>query len=258
MKTGVMICGHGSRDPTAVAEFARAAAGLKARLPEHDVEYGYLEFARPAIREGFAALAAHGAQRILVVPVMLLAARHVKRDLPSEIDDFAADFPQIDMRFGRALSLEPKLVKAAAARIEEAERHSTQRVPRSETLLLVIGRGTNDIEANADVGTLARMLCEAMGFGGAEIGYSGTASPLTEPALRHAVTLGFKRIVVFPYFLFTGVLVKRIAAACDRVAADHPEIEFLKAPHLGDHSLVLDCLVDRVDELADRGPEPTT
>jgi sirohydrochlorin cobaltochelatase len=98
------------------------------------------------------------------------------------------------------------------------------------------------------------MLWEGMGFGWAEVGYSGTAAPLTEPALRHAVKLGFKRIVVFPYFLFTGVLVKRIYAACDRVAADHPEIEIVKAPYLSDHPLVLDCLMDRVAEIVDGEP----
>jgi sirohydrochlorin cobaltochelatase len=254
MKTAVMICGHGSRDPEAVTEFERAAAGLKALLPETDVEFGYLEFARPVIREGFAKLAARGAQRILALPGMLFAASHVKNDLPSEINSFSADFPQIEMRFGRELSIEPKLLKAAAARIEEGERRGTRSIPRSETLLLVIGRGTTDPDANSNISKLARMLWEGMGFGWAEVGYSGTASPLTEPALRHAVKLGFKRIVVFPYFLFTGVLVKRIYAACDRVAADHPEIEILKAPYLGDHPLVLDCLMDRVAEIVDGEP----
>jgi sirohydrochlorin cobaltochelatase len=254
MKTGVMICGHGSRDPDAVAEFARMAVGLKDRLPECDVEYGYLEFARPTIREGFATLAARGARRILVLPVMLFAARHVKTDLPSEIARFAADFPRIDMRFGRALSIEPKLMHAAAARIEEGERGGERGVPRSETLLLVIGRGTTEPDANASIGELGRMLCDEMGFGRAEIGYGGTAAPLTEPALRHAATLGFKRIVVFPYFLCTGVLVKRIYEASDRVAADHPEIEIIKAPYLKDHPLVLDCLADRVAEMSDDAP----
>jgi sirohydrochlorin cobaltochelatase len=88
-----------------------------------------------------------------------------------------------------------------------------------------------------------------MGFGQAEVGYGGAAAPLAEPALRHAATLGFKRVVVFPYFLFTGVLVKRVYTVCDRVAADHPEIEILKAPYLSDHPLVLDCLLDRVTEM---------
>ncbi len=257
MKTAVMICGHGSRDREAVAEFAQAAAELDARLPDNDVGFGYLEFAQPTIRDGFATLAARGAQRILVLPVMLFAASHVKNDLPSEITRFSADFPQIEMRFGRALSLEPKLLDAAAARIEEGERHSTRAMPRNESLLLVIGRGTSDPDANEDIGKLAQLLCDGMGFGRAEIGYAGTASPLTEPALRHAATLGFKRIVVFPYFLFTGVLVKRVYAACDRVAADHPAIEIVKAPHLGDHPLVIDCLVDRVTEMNDAAPAPT-
>jgi sirohydrochlorin cobaltochelatase len=45
------------------------------------------------------------------------------------------------------------------------------------------------------------------------------------------------------------VLVKRVYTVCDRVAADHPEIEILKAPYLSDHPLVLDCLLDRVTEM---------
>jgi sirohydrochlorin cobaltochelatase len=185
---------------------------------------------------------------------MLFAASHVKNDLPSEINSFSADFPQIEMRFGRELSIEPKLLKAAAERIAEGEHRSKRDIPRGESLLLVVGRGTTDPDANSNISKLARMLWEGMGFGWAEVGYSGTAAPLTEPALRHAVKLGFKRIVVFPYFLFTGVLVKRIYAACDRVAADHPEIEIIKAPYLSDHPLVLDCLMDRVAEIIDGEP----
>ena len=249
MKTAVMICGHGSRDPETVAEFARAAAGLKAGLPASDVEYGYLEFAQPTIRDGLTKLAAYGARRILVLPVMLFAASHVKSDLPSEINRFSADFPQIEVRFGRELSIEPKLLGAATQRIEEGERSGAGAVPRRASLLLVIGRGTMDPDANANIGKLAQLLCRGMGFGQAEVGYGGAAAPLAEPALRHAATLGFKRVVVFPYFLFTGVLVKRVYTACDRVAADHPEIEILKAPYLSDHPLVLDCLLDRVTEM---------
>jgi len=80
------------------------------------------------------------------------------------------------------------------------------------------------------------------------------AQPLVEPALRRALKLGFPRIIVFPYFLFTGVLVKRIYAAAQRVQADYPDIEILNAPYLRDHPLVLDCFADRVSEVADGEP----
>jgi len=254
LKSAVMVCGHGSRDPDAIVEFERVAAGLKAMLPTVDIETGYLEFARPVIRDGLDKLASRGARRILALPGMLFAASHVKNDLPSEINSFAALNPGIELRFGRDLSIEPKLLKVAAARIAEAEGDARRPVARAETLLLVVGRGTSDPDANSNIAKITRMLWEGMAFGWAETAFSGVAHPLVEPGLRRAAMLGFRRIVVFPYFLFTGVLVKRIYAALDRVAADHPEIEFLKAGYLGDHPLVLDCFADRIAEMADGEP----
>ena len=99
----------------------------------------------------------------------------------------------------------------------------------------MIGRGTSDPDANGNVAKVARMLWEGMGFGWAEVGYSGVAQPRVDALLERAARLGFRRIVVFPYFLFTGVLVQRIYAQTDEVAARHPEIEFVKAGYLGDH-----------------------
>jgi len=88
-----------------------------------------------------------------------------------------------------------------------------------------------------------------MGFGWGETAYSGVTFPLVESALEHVSRLGYKRIIVFPYFLFTGVLVKRIYSSTDEVAARHPDIQFVKAPYLNDHPLVLDAFQDRVTEI---------
>jgi sirohydrochlorin cobaltochelatase len=254
MHTAVMLCGHGSRDGEAIAELEQAAAGLRTLRPGLDLATGYLEFARPTIRDGLEALRSRGARRILAVPAMLFAASHVKNDLPWEINSFAAANPAIQLRFGRELAIEPKLLRAASDRIATAEEGARHTVPRGQTLLLVVGRGTKDPDANSNIAKLTRLLWEGMGFAWAETAFSGVASPLVEPALRQALRLGYRRIVVFPYFLFTGILVKRIYAAADRVAAAHPEIEILKAPYLSDHPLVLDCLADRIAELVDGEP----
>ncbi|HUK10162.1 MAG TPA: sirohydrochlorin chelatase [Stellaceae bacterium] len=246
--SAVMLCGHGSRDPEAIREFERLGQGLRQRLAPQEMELGYLEFARPIIRDGLEALKRRGATRIIGIPGMLFAAAHVKNDLPWEINSFAAANPEIELRFGRELAIEPRLLQAAAARIADAEAAAPATRSRGETLLLVVGRGTNDPDANGNICKVARFLWEGMGFGWAESAYSGVATPLIEPALRRALKLGFPRIIVFPYFLFTGVLVKRIYAATDHVAAEHPEIEFLKAGYLNDHPHVLDCFIERVRE----------
>src|SRR5205085_2560788 len=158
---------------------------------------GYLEFARPTIQEGLAALQARGARRILAIPGMLFAATHVKNDLPWEANSFIADHPGIDVRLGRDLGIDPKLLQAAADRIAAAAAGSG--VPLAETLLVVVGRGTNDPDANSNVAKLARMLWEGVGLGWAEAAFSGVAHPRVDAALTRAAGLGFRRIIVFPY-----------------------------------------------------------
>ena len=253
-KTGVLVCGHGSRDAEAVREFELLAVALRPRFPDYDFATGYLEFAQPNIRDGLAALTARGARRIYAVPGMLFAASHVKNDLPWEMNSFLADNPGIDVRLGRDLAIDAKLINAAADRIAGAAPVLEQGGDRADSLLVVVGRGTNDPDANSNISKIARMLWEGLGFGWAEVAYSGVAHPRVDAALDRAVRLGFRRIVVFPYFLFTGVLVKRIYAAVDEAVARHPAIEFVKAPYLRDHPLLLDAFVDRVAEIAEGNP----
>ena len=149
-KIGIMVCGHGSRDEGAMAEFQLVAAGIQARLPEYPIETGYLEFARPVIREGLATLVERGVRKILAVPGMLFAATHVKNDLPWELNTFMAEHPEVEIRFGRDLGIDPKLLEAARDRIAEAEAKAVERAgladcarvepePRGETAVVELG-----------------------------------------------------------------------------------------------------------------------
>ncbi len=253
-RMGIMICGHGSRDQKAVDEFATLAVHFRRLVPEYEVEYGYLEFARPIIREGLERLVARGVTDILAVPGMLFAAGHAKNDIPSVLNTWAAQNPGIRIRYGRDLAVDTQMVRAAADRVEEASAVADGRatdgpVARHDTVLVVVGRGASDPDANSNVSKVTRLLWEGMGFGWAETAYSGVTFPLVEPALEHVARLGYRRVIVFPYFLFTGVLVDRIYASTDAVAARHPGIEFVKARYLADHPLVLRTMQDRVQEI---------
>ncbi|MEM8556201.1 MAG: sirohydrochlorin chelatase [Pseudomonadota bacterium] len=251
-KIGVMLCGHGSRSKAAVAEFAVLAEKLPALLPpDWMVDYGYLEFANPVIRTGLNNLRDAGCTRILAVPGMLFAAMHAKNDIPSVLNAYAAE-NGIRVDYGRELGVDPKMVKAASARIEDAIAAADAEqgeVARHDTCLVVIGRGASDPDANSNVSKIARLLWEGLGFGWCEVGYSGVTFPLVEPALEHAARLGYKRVVVFPYFLFTGILIDRIYGFTDMVAAHHPGTQWVKAGYLNDHPQVLATFAERVTEI---------
>ena len=246
-KHGVLICGHGSRNRLAVEEFEGLARGLKGRIPDLPLEYGFLEFAQPILREALDRLRAQGVEKVLAIPAMLFAAGHAKNDIPSVLNTYSAE-TGLEIDYGRELGVDRLMIAAAGARIREALMAAAP-CPAADTLLVVVGRGSSDPDANSNVSKVTRMLVEGFGFGWGETVYSGVTFPLVDPGLRHVVKLGFKRIVVFPYFLFSGVLVSRIRQHTLGVANDHPNIEFIDAPYLGDHSYVLDTFLERVNEV---------
>jgi sirohydrochlorin cobaltochelatase len=258
-KIGVMICGHGSRSQAAVDEFAVLAKKLPAMLPENwELEYGYLEFANPVIRDGLDKLREKGCTKILAVPGMLFAAMHAKNDIPTVLNTYAKKH-NIEILYGRELGIDPQMIAAAGARIFEAIQDANQTaefVSLEETCLVVIGRGASDPDANGNVAKIARMLHEGLGTGWMEVGYSGVTFPLVEPCLKHATKLGYKRIIVFPYFLFTGILIDRIYGYTDMVAKSSPEIQFVKAGYLNDHQNVLLTFADRITEQLGEIPPP--
>jgi len=248
-KLGVMICGHGSRNQNAMKEFAQVSQGLKGRFGDAPVEYGYLEFANPVISHGLDRLREQGCTKVLAVPGMLFAAGHAKNDIPSVLNTYQAQNPGMEIIYGRELGVDLKMIRAAGARIQEGIDAAEEEVALHDTMLMVVGRGASDPDANSNINKIMRMLWEGFGFGWGEVCYSGVTFPLVEPGLEHAAKLGYKRIIVFPYFLFTGVLIKRIYAFTDAVAERHRDIEFLKAGYLNDHELVLSTFEDRVNEI---------
>lgn len=247
-RRAVVIAGHGSRDPDSLREFEALVALVRARAGDTQVAHGYLEFAAPTIAEAVATCVADGAGEVVVVPGVLLGARHAKNDMPAELLAAARDYPEVDFHFGAPLDLHPQLLQLAQQRVVEAEATSNEIINRQQACLVVVGRGTTDPDANGEVAKLARMLQEGMGFGGVQVCFSGTATPLLREGLEMAAAQGWARLVVLPFFLFDGVLVKRIYASADEAALRAPGVEVLKASYLGVHAHVADVLLERARE----------
>jgi sirohydrochlorin cobaltochelatase len=115
-------------------------------------------------------------------------------------------------------------------------------------LLLLVGRGTSDPDANANIARVARFLWESYGVGWASVAFSGLAAPSVDEALMVCRRTGFARIVVQPYFLFDGVLLKRIHETAARHAGADPAIEIVSTAHFRAHPLLLQAFEDRAHE----------
>ncbi len=245
---GLVIAGHGSRDPDGIKEFERMVAFVREKTLDRTITHGYLEFSNPTIEQAITENIKAGNKQIVMVPTILLAARHGKNDMPSEMLNLQCDFPNIQLVLAAPLGLDPSLMQLAREHIISAEAASTHDMLRTESCLVVIGRGTTDPDANSEVYKLARMLEEGMGFGGSYVCYSGTTNPLVVDGLRIAAKMGFKRLVVFPFFLFDGILVKRIVTAATELQQREPDLDIVIARHLGAHPLVSETIIKRANE----------
>ncbi len=246
---GVLICGHGSRDEIAVEEFKNLASSLKSKLPNIPFDYGFLEFAKPSITDALNQFKKKSIKKIIAIPAMLFAAGHVKNDIPSLLNQFGKK-NGIEIIYGKELGINNLMIGAASERVRQVI-SSREDLILSDVLLVVVGRGSSDPDANSNVFKITRMIVECLGLGWGETVFSGVTFPLVEPGLRHAVNLGFKKIIVFPYFLFSGVLVSRIRSQTKLVSIDFPEIEFIDAEYLSDHPLVIETFLERIAQVSD-------
>jgi len=140
------------------------------------------------------------------------------------------------------------MISAACERVKDVFKQNNNLKPE-ESLLVVVGRGSSDPDANSNVSKITRMIVEGIGLGWGETVFSGVTFPLVEPGLKNVVRLGYKNIIIFPYFLFSGVLVTRIKRQSDLVAINNPNISFIHAKYLSSQSYVVDTFVERIEEI---------
>jgi len=244
----VLLIGHGTRLTAGVTEFQHLANQLQQALPDRTCLTGFLELVEPSVPDALEKLRQQGFRHITALPALLMAAGHVKNDLPVLLKIFQDAHPETQVNFGADLGIHPNLLQVARERIESAEAELGVDYQRKDTLLLVIGRGSSDSDANSNISKITRILWEGMGFGWAETAYTAVAAPLMADALERTHRLGFKRVVVFPYLLFTGRLVEQVRATVADYQSRHPDVRAVVAPYLNAHPLVVATFLERLTE----------
>lgn len=245
----IVLMGHGSRDSEGAEEFLTFAKRLAARLAR-PIYPGFLELADPPIVAAIDEAIEAGAERILAIPWLLLGAGHVKNDLPAAIQVARRRYPQVTIRYGTPISIQPEILSILGDRLAAIDPNDGVGSP--ETALLLVQRGSSDPEANADVYRAARLLWEGRNFAEVEVAFSGITRPTIEEGLQRCLTLGAQRVLVLPYFLYTGILVKRISAIVADMVVRHPECEFRVAEHMGQDNR-LEALAQRMVEQLKNG-----
>lgn len=242
----VLFVGHGSRDAEGNDEVRDFVGSLIPLLEEPIVETCFLEFEGPGIAEGIRRCVARGAEHVAVMPIMLFAAGHSKLHIPAAIDTARARYPEIRFSYARPVGVHEGVLGILLERL--AEQGIVPEVAAPDTAIVLIGRGSSDPDANGDLYKMSRLLWETLQACMIEPAFSGVTGPLIEEGVERCVRLGAKRIILLPYFLFTGILIKRMEEQVDVFRRSYPEQSFDLAGYFGLHDGLRSILRERAKE----------
>ncbi|HMJ33430.1 MAG TPA: CbiX/SirB N-terminal domain-containing protein [Baekduia sp.] len=242
----LLIVGHGTRDADGLAEFHALASLVREAAGSLPVETGFIELAEPLVDEAVDRLIARGPRDVVSVPLVLLAAGHLKNDGPASLERARVRHPGVTFRLGRDLGIDPAVLAVAEDRIRSVlpPDHDP-----ATTGVVLVGRGSSDPDACGDLYKVARLLADGRGLGMVEPAFAGVAQPDVPAALERLRRLGATTVVVAPLLLFTGVLVGRLHATAAAWAEDHADLDVRAAPHLGPDRRLAKLVLERYREV---------
>lgn len=243
----ILLVGHGSKDLEGNEQVRQMIQQLKPQLDRSVlVETCFLEFEKPTINEGIEVCVAKGASSIYVIPLMLLAAGHSKIHIPAAIDEAKLKYSNVQFIYGKPFGIHKETLEICKFRLEEIGENENHL--QHDTAIILLGRGGSDPDANSDLYKISRLLWEDLSYKLVEPAFMGVTNPLIIEGVERCIKLGAKKIVILPYFLFTGILIKRLEKMIEQFRLDYPEVEFKLAEYFGFHKRLQLIIKERIKE----------
>lgn len=249
----ILLVGHGSREESGNEEIREFVAQWRARQPGWRIEVCFIEFAPPSLHDGLLA-AAQGSRRVLVLPLILNAAGHVKMEIPEAIEHAREHCPGTEFLYGPHLTACDPILAILKRRLRKAMNALDMPDPTT-TGVILLGRGSSDRGANGDMAKMARWLQEEGDHELVDLAFTGITFPRLERVVQRQALIGMTQIVVLPYYLYTGTLMQRIHRQVEHLRAQYPRIRFTCSTHFGFEGEIFALLEQRVADLQAGTPE---
>ena len=198
---GIVYVGHGSRLQEGNEQFIQFIQSVMKERNERIQKLAFLELTTPTISDAVTETIIEGATEIMIVPVLLFAAAHYKRDIPLEIAKMKNQYPHISFSVVQPFSTHPHMVELVVKRIRE-----TMPMQGSSVLL---------------VGEVVVISSRYMSYNKSEQLSNKNSvyqyhAPFNErnalfTAELKTITSTASHVYVMPYLLFTGLLLQKLS-----------------------------------------------
>lgn len=234
MYDSVVYIGHGSRRQEGNEQFIHFIQSVIKKVPIQKQVYAFLELVEPTIQQAMESIILEGAKNILVVPVLLFAAAHYKRDIPEELNRTLERFHDVAFTTTKPFGVHDHMVQLVQKRVQEANR-------TTNSAILLVGRGSSDPEPIEMLGQIGDAVSDRMKVP-VYTAFLTAGKPRLEDTINK-MSKEFHTIYVMPYLLFTGLLLEKIKR---RIALENEK--FYLCGNLQFDKLMSQALIDRIQE----------
>ncbi|KYP81152.1 sirohydrochlorin chelatase, partial [Ferroacidibacillus organovorans] len=147
-----------------------------------------------------------GCRKLYLSMFFLFAAGHVKHDIPSSLHPLVTRYGDASFYIGPPAGNAEGILQAAISRVQDAVR---EHPAHSDATVLLVVRGSSDQAAWADVLQVARALSDRLSRPVLPCAVVGVGL-----RFKDALCFARKAIIVLPYLLFTGNVLREIHELC--------------------------------------------
>lgn len=118
MSYALILLAHGSSDAHWRAPFEQFRDALVPRL-DTPIRLAYMELCAPSLEDSVAQLVSAGTTQIEVLPLFFAAGRHLRNDVPAQIEQIAHEHEGLDITLLAPVGEHPDFIAALATAVAD-------------------------------------------------------------------------------------------------------------------------------------------
>jgi sirohydrochlorin ferrochelatase len=238
----ILYIGHGTRSKKGAEEAVSFIKRVMARIDVPIQEISFLELSNPGIEEGFRQCVERGATEITVIPLFLLAAGHIKKDIPHALASHREKYPTIQVHVIEPFGVQEKILNGIAELVRIA---SGKLTPKDA--LLIVGRGSSDPDIHVAFAEIAKGIQDLLCAEHVSVCYLAATEPRLKEGLEVITQKTSGRVIVIPYILFSGLLLNEINQEVRKKQNLGQQI--IHTGSLSGHGIIEDIIVERASRV---------
>ncbi|MGN7175244.1 sirohydrochlorin chelatase [Cytobacillus sp. SAFR-174] len=219
----VLYIGHGTRSKKGAAEANLFIESVMKKVDAPIQKICFLELTEPDIETGFEYCVRKGASEIVIVPLFLLAAGHIKKDIPEELAPLIEKYHGIIVKMADPFGVQDTILDAIA----ELVTADAQPISPLDSVLIV-GRGSSDPSILRAFDSIKTGISKRLRVKNVQVCYLAAAAPSFQDGLDSICQKASGNVIVIPYLLFSGLLLsevvrevnKKVKAGCSVTLTD--------------------------------------